>query len=103
MRIVLVILAISAMAFVVACGDDDDATCTSGCQDTIAADCDNGPSSQTACETDCTNALNGNCGTEYQSLLNCADGKSVTCDASGIPQISGCDSQMTAFTNCLNP
>ncbi len=101
MRILLAMLAVAAMMFVVACGDDDGATCKSGCEATMDANCSSGPSSQAACESDCESALNGTCGTEYQAVMDCSDGKSVTCDASGIPEISGCDSQMDAFTTCL--
>lgn len=105
MRIVLVVLALGAMVLTVACPDDKDEgpTCQSGCEAAIAADCDNGPASQTACETDCEALLAGTCGTQYQALMNCADGETVTCDASGIPTIAGCSTQQATFVDCLTP
>ena len=101
-------------------GDDDDASggaagsgnaggsgntadqCHDGCVATLAADCDNGPATQTQCESDCKGFVSSACASEYTALQTCAEGKAITCNSAGLPTITGCSSQTAAFVSCLN-
>jgi hypothetical protein len=92
---------------VVACSSSSDDTSTSdfckqGCVATIAAKCSNGPADQATCESDCNGLQTSACGSQYKAVQSCSQGKAVTCDASGNPTVSGCDSELLAFVACLN-
>ncbi len=80
--------------------DDGDATCSQACALIDDLSCANGPSLAT-CESDCSTDLAGSCASDYQSWLNCAVDANLSCDASDIPVVAGCDSEETAFRNCI--
>ena len=75
--------------------------CQTGCTESIAANCSNGPADQASCVTTCESLLTGTCGTQYKALQDCGVGQAITCNA-GIPSIASCATQQTAFVNCLN-
>ena len=89
-------------------GDDDDAgqeksdACHDGCVATLAAACDNGPATQAECESDCQLLESGSCASEYAALQSCAEGKSISCNAQGLPTVSACSNETAAFVGCLN-
>jgi hypothetical protein len=88
-------------------GDDDGAgsasdACRDGCVLVMAADCDNGPPTQDQCESDCKMLESGSCASEYEALQTCAEGKQVTCSSAGLPTVSACASETSAFVSCLN-
>lgn len=91
----------------VGCGDDDDDgggggdRCHDGCVATIAAMCPISPDSQESCESDCRGFESGSCASEYKAFQDCAEGKTITCNALGIPTIAGCESQQNAFIGCM--
>lgn len=100
-RAVGIVLALVALG----CGDVDNGDadpCVSGCEATVAAACSNGPPDQAECETACESFRQGTCGPEYEVLLQCGDGASVSCDAEGLPQVDGCSTEQQAFIDCLN-
>ncbi len=76
--------------------------CEQGCVATLAADCANGPSSQSTCVNDCQSLMNGSCGALYRALQTCAEGKAITCSAQGQPVILACATEQDAFVSCLN-
>lgn len=97
------------LALIVACSGDDGGDggdpgniCEQGCTTTLEADCDNGPASQSVCEADCEMLREGSCAAAYETLLACAEGEEVTCDAQGIPVIEACAAEQTAFVDCLD-
>jgi hypothetical protein len=75
--------------------------CTRGCQATVAADCDNGPS-LSECVSDCNDQAVGECGAEFIDLLACGDGEAVTCDPNENPVVEACSTEQDAFVACLN-
>jgi dienelactone hydrolase len=107
--------AVFSTALAIGCGSDDAADdggnnndngsaalCTSGCEDTLTADCRNGPETQLECETDCNALRQGQCASEYSALLNCSDGAQVTCNANGIPVVEACSNEQGTFVSCIN-
>lgn len=76
--------------------------CRDGCEQTLAADCDNGPTSRAECESDCRMLAAGACGGEYQSLQECARGEAVECSAEGLPIVPECSDLQAAFVACLS-
>jgi hypothetical protein len=115
-------LAFLALLGLAACGDDDGgddtgsggtsseggapggaSLCRRGCADTLAANCANGPASQSECEADCQALERGSCGSEYQAFQVCAEGETVTCSASGLPTVPACTAEQQAFVACLSP
>jgi hypothetical protein len=87
-------------------GDDDDDTasdaCHDGCVQTVAANCDNGPKTQEECESDCKLLGSGKCASQYEALQACAEGEQVTCNSAGLPTVSACSGETSAFVSCLN-
>jgi hypothetical protein len=81
--------------------DAPGSVCTSGCASTLAAACSNGPATQAICEADCEMLRTGSCGAEYEALLSCGEGGTVTCDASGRPTVTACSAEQSAFVMCL--
>jgi hypothetical protein len=47
--------------------------------------------------------LSGSCGAQYQTLIDCGADKTITCNASGLPTVTGCTAEQDAFVACLNP
>ena len=97
----------------VACngGSDSDETdtdsevvsvCEEGCVDTVAAACANSPADEASCTATCEALRVGQCGTEYEAVLACSEGGTVTCDAGGFPTVEACSAEFAAFTACLN-
>jgi hypothetical protein len=84
-------------------GGDDTPFCAEGCEAVLAADCPNGPDTQAACENDCERLATGSCAEEYRELQDCSIGKAVSCSASGIPAVVGCQAEQASFIDCLNP
>jgi hypothetical protein len=78
-----------------------DTLCNRGCVETLAADCENGPTSQGECEADCEALAAGSCGTEYRAFQQCADGETISCSSSGLPSVSACANEQQAFIDCL--
>lgn len=76
--------------------------CHDGCIETLAAACDNGPSDQATCESDCHALETGKCGSEYQTLQTCAKGEAISCSAQGLPTVAACSDEQTAFVACLS-
>lgn len=76
--------------------------CHDGCLETVAAKCDNGPADQATCESDCHALETGDCGSEYQTLQTCAEGKVISCSAQGLPTVAACSDEQAAFVACLN-
>ena len=79
-----------------------EALCQTGCAATLAAHCSNGPATQAVCEDDCRALRDGACGALYQALQACAQGASVTCDSTGLPEVQACSAEQSAFVACLN-
>jgi hypothetical protein len=76
--------------------------CERGCVVTLAASCDNGPTSQGQCVNDCQTLMSGSCGTQYRALQACADGQAITCSAQGLPVVQACATEQDSFVACLN-
>jgi hypothetical protein len=60
---------------------------------------------QSACETTCNNStaqVPAQCMSQWSAVLQCAatTGTIASCSSSGQAQITGCDSQISAFTTC---
>jgi hypothetical protein len=81
--------------------DNSAARCTRGCVATLAANCSNGPATQTVCEADCVRLASGACAAEYEALAECADGEVLTCSPNGIPVVAACATQQQAMVACL--
>ena len=100
------VFAMTLLAGISGCSDDDPAGqdfCAIGCADTIEVDCANGPADLATCEADCNRLRNDTCGTEYDALLACSMGETVTCEASsGIPIVEVCNSEQILFVACIN-
>jgi hypothetical protein len=100
------------LSVTVACGGDDEsdgsggtgggAACDQGCEDTIAADCPNGPPDQATCVSQCKALASGTCKTEYAAFQACAEGKPITCGSNGIPVVEECSAEQAAFIACLS-
>jgi hypothetical protein len=82
-------------------GADAGDICESGCVLSIAAACDNGPTGQGECVTDCNGLRAGPCGTEFNAYIACGEGEDVTCDADGQVIIEACATERAAFLSCL--
>ena len=105
------VLAVTLAAAAFACNSEDDSgsngdmgggsLCEQGCEETMLADCDNGPETYDECVSDCEGLEVGDCGAEYAALQACAEGESVTCDASGFPVVEACSNEQDAFIACL--
>ncbi len=80
---------------------NDDTLCSRGCVETLAAECQNGPTSQAECESDCEALAAGSCGTEYRAFQECAEGEAISCSASGLPTVAACSEEQQAFIECL--
>lgn len=99
---------LSCALLAVGCGSDDDGgasasdACRDGCVQVLAADCENGPATQTQCESDCRMLEAGSCATEYKALQTCSEGKQITCSTAGLPSVSGCANETSAFVGCIN-
>lgn len=79
--------------------------CQVGCAATLAAKCSNGPADQASCESTCHALEVGKCGAEYATFQSCAEGKAVTCGTGaldGMPVVSACSDEQTAFIACIN-
>jgi hypothetical protein len=75
--------------------------CHQGCVDTLKAACKLSPKDQASCESDCHELESGSCGTEYSAFQDCAEGKTISCDANlGYPVVAGCEAQQNAFIAC---
>jgi hypothetical protein len=75
--------------------------CHQGCIDTLKAACKLSPKDQASCESDCHDLESGSCGTEYAAFQDCAEGKTISCDANlGYPVVAGCETQQNAFIAC---
>lgn len=81
----------------------DGTPCEIGCEATVEAACDNGPDTIEACVSTCELLLEQACGIEYDALLACGDGSTVSCDAQGLPTVDACPEEEGAFRDCLNP
>jgi len=79
-----------------------DSLCETGCEATLAANCEAGPENQQTCVNDCEELEVGECSTEYQALQDCGQGKNITCSSAGIPTVSGCATEQNAFIACLS-
>ncbi|MBN2194464.1 MAG: hypothetical protein JW751_16725 [Polyangiaceae bacterium] len=75
--------------------------CERGCVETMAASCENGPSSQGECVSDCHALQDGDCGAEYDAFQACAEGETITCSSLGIPMVEACMTEQLAFIACL--
>ena len=82
-------------------GGNAEDDCARGCEDTLAADCDNGPQDQEQCVSDCVALVEGNCGVEYRALQACAEGEEISC-LEGIPFIAACAEEQGAFLVCIS-
>lgn len=81
---------------------DGDPRCVTGCEATLAAGCSGGPPTLEVCIDDCNELAMGTCAAEYQTLMACAEGKSVGCDATGFPVVHECQSAQATFIQCIN-
>ena len=81
--------------------------CTSACPKVVAAQCSNGPGTVTDCETGCSSVASGSCAAQYNATVACVTaqgpGYQLTCDASGNPIVTGCESQYAQLYSCLTP
>jgi hypothetical protein len=75
--------------------------CERGCIDTLAADCQNGPTSLRQCEEDCEMLAAGSCGDVYRAFQACAAGEPIGCDATGRPRVDVCTEEQQSFIDCL--
>jgi hypothetical protein len=73
--------------------------CSAGCMAETSAGCAHGQT-QAQCESQCQ-AAEQKCPNELSAAFACLHGKAVTCDASGVPAVSGCDTQGSALVQCL--
>lgn len=80
----------------------EDALCERGCVATLAAKCPNGPKTQPQCIDDCKRLAMGPCAEPYETFRTCSDGKTLSCNAMGIPIVDECSKQQEAFFACLN-
>ena len=76
--------------------------CQVGCQATLAANCSNGPTDQTNCESACAALAAGTCGGEYATFQACAEGQAITCSPQGQPIVAACSDEQAAFVVCIN-
>ncbi|MCA9491759.1 MAG: hypothetical protein KC621_17630 [Myxococcales bacterium] len=76
--------------------------CVTGCTETMAAACENGPADEATCVSDCEDLRVGSCGAAYEDVLDCSAGEPVTCDANHIPTVAACESEFLDFTDCLS-
>ena len=81
-------------------GGGDTSRCDEGCEAVLAADCEQGPPTQAACEEDCERFATGSCAAEYEALQDCSEGKTLTCSSLGLPTVPGCGAEQTAFLLC---
>ncbi len=81
-------------------GSASSSRCDSDCEKAVAADCDNGPS-QEQCVAFCEANLDGPCATEYATLQDCGEDKTIGCSADGLVTIPGCEDEQDAFVACL--
>jgi hypothetical protein len=118
--------ALAAVLGLSACGDDEDddtssggtsnggtsngesgatgtgTLCSRGCVETLAAECENGPTTQAECETDCEALAAGSCGTEYRAFQACAEGEAISCSSSGLPSVEACADEQEGFVDCAS-
>ena len=76
--------------------------CSRGCDATLEADCPQGPATRAICESDCERLRSGACGSEYRTLMSCAEGEAIECSSAGLPVIPACDAEYDAFVGCIN-
>src|SRR6185436_4208574 len=76
--------------------------CHTGCIDTVAANCSNGPADVASCENTCNALSAGTCGGEYATFQSCAEGEAITCSAQGLPIVAACSDEQAAFVACIN-
>jgi cysteine-rich repeat protein len=105
------VLALVLAAVTFACNSDDSggsndgggagSLCERGCEETMSADCDNGPETYAECVNDCEGLEIGDCDAPYSVLQACAEGEAVTCDALGFPVVEACSDEQNAFIACL--
>jgi hypothetical protein len=76
--------------------------CARGCDATLEADCSQGPDTREICESDCERLRSGSCGSQYRTLMSCAEGEAIECSPAGLPVIPACDSEYDAFVDCIN-
>lgn len=79
--------------------------CASVCPKIVAAKCPNGPQTETDCENGCSTTASGQCAAQYSAVDACSKsvGASapVTCNSSGSPVITGCETQYAQLYSCL--
>lgn len=104
------LLLCTVLAMTVACAGDDGAgegegegedPCESGCVLTLEAECAEGPATQEECVTDCQALRVGECGTEYEALLQCGESSDVACDENDIPTVVDCAAEEGVFRDCI--
>jgi hypothetical protein len=76
--------------------------CHTGCIDTVAANCGNGPADLASCENTCNALSAGSCGGEYATFQTCAEGEAISCSAQGQPIVAACSDEQAAFVACIN-
>jgi hypothetical protein len=114
MRVFVALFAVALAPVTLACGGDDDSKdgsggtgggstiCERGCVATLAANCPIGPPDQASCVSTCESYSTGDCKEEYGAFQTCAEGKPITCNATGIPFIEACAAEQNAFIACLS-
>lgn len=78
-------------------------SCLGACSAAGAAMC--ASFSSETCRSDCTTARDesdaAGCGTEYRIVLGCLQMAVYTCNASGEPETEDCETESTAWADCM--
>jgi hypothetical protein len=103
----LIIQITSVLGFVTAmgaCGSDSGgggASCSSVCSKVTAAHCESDPDCMTQCAR-AKDATPAGCMASYDALARCFSTAAFTCDEDGKSVAAACESQQTAWENCVN-
>jgi hypothetical protein len=89
-------------------GGGSTGSCSGACQRIYQLPCANSSSqSEAQCEQSCPAALaqaqKDGCAAQFNAVLACYQSASITCDSSGQPNTSACDTQTSALGRCANP
>jgi hypothetical protein len=109
------VLLICGALFTFACSDDGSngsqnsndggalPQCSDVCTSIMAAQCPNGPPTQSECTTLCQQFRTGACAGPNQTLFDCA-GRSpnFVCDAQGFITVAGCETEYSALIACVS-
>ena len=105
MNTLLVVLLATTCLFAVACDDDEEsgsAACTDYAQELADIECLSIFTQDEVKQICDASVKDGNCGSEYEDYIECANGASMTCGEYGGAEFDGCDEEYTVYSECAS-